>query len=155
MFFCRRLSLSSPQPPKGPTPWILRDFIPPVFSWIGNSIEFIKRPPSSHIERGNFDQHQRQHHQQDHHHASMREISYMSRVAMTQSVMESGHPWHIYAVENVYSVASKSKVEAKQHNGDNQDVLGTTYHYIASTRPKAGRPSRQIILDILSEWTES
>jgi hypothetical protein len=26
------------EPPKGPTPWVLRDFTPPVLSWIGNAL---------------------------------------------------------------------------------------------------------------------
>lgn len=126
------------EPPKGPTPWILRDFIPPVFSWIGSSIEFTKRPPWSQIQETMASDK----------HSAVCGISYLSRVAMTQSVMESGHPWHIYAVENVCSIPSKSKKDAGQHSD-----LETNYHYVASTTPKAGRPSKQILLDILSEWS--
>jgi len=119
------------QPPKGPTPWILRDFIPPVFSWIGNSVELSKRPPSPVALQGSTEA------QEDF------DFSYLSRVAITQSVMESGHPWHIYVVEQVYSVRAGAKLTSRD----------TNYCYIASTRPNAGRPSSQIILDILSEWT--
>lgn len=126
------------EPPKGPTPWILRDFIPPVFSWIGSSIELTKRPRWSQIQQTiASDQ------------PTVSGISYLSRVAMTQSIMESGHPWHIYAVENIYSVSSKSNKEVLGQSHD----LETNYHYVASTRPKAGRPSKKIILDILLEWT--
>lgn len=73
------------------------------------------------------------------------DISYLSRVAMTQSVMEEGHPWHMYVVEDVHKVRSirgVSKMRGQERN----------YHYIASTMPRAGRPSRNIILDIISRW---
>jgi hypothetical protein len=133
VFFFKRT-----KPPKGPTPWILRDFIPPVFSWIGSSIEFTKRPPWSQIQQTIASDH-----------PTVCGVSYLSRVAMTQSVMESGHPWHIYAVENIYSFSSS---KSKKNIGQTSD-LETNYHYVASTRPKAGRPSKRIILDILSEWT--
>jgi hypothetical protein len=118
------------QPPKGPTPWILRDFIPPVFSWIGNTIELSKRPPSPPTLHDSNRQ------------PEEFEISYISRVAITQTVMNQGHPWNIFVVESVYSTTSESGLKSKENN----------YHFIASTRPNAGRPSRQIILDILSEW---
>lgn len=109
-----------------------------MFSWIGSSIELTKRPRWSQIQQTiASDQ------------PTVSGISYLSRVAMTQSIMESGHPWHIYAVENIYSVSSKSNKEVLGQSHD----LETNYHYVASTRPKAGRPSKKIILDILSEWT--
>lgn len=73
------------------------------------------------------------------------DISYLSRVAITQSVMEEGHPWHVFIVENVNSIRSK-------HGISNVHDRETNYHYIASTRPMAGRPSRMIILDIISRW---
>ena len=112
------------KPPKGPTPWILRDFIPPIYSWI--TYEFSKRPPSPLQNNSGFET----------------EISYISRVAMTQSIMSQGHPWNIFVVESVYSSRGGSTLSSKESN----------YHFIAKTGTKAGRPSRQVILDIISEW---
>jgi hypothetical protein len=126
-------SCNTSQPPKGPTPWILRDFIPPVYSWIGNTIELSKRPPSpsaldnAYSKAGEF------------------EMSYLSRVAITQSVMNQGHPWSVFVVESVYSTTGAGGAAGLKTKENN-------YHFLASTKSKAGRPTRQIILDILSDW---
>jgi hypothetical protein len=44
-------------------------------------------------------------------------------------------------VESVYSTTGAGGA-AEENN----------YHFLASTKSKAGRPKRQIILDILSDW---
>lgn len=119
------------EPPKGPTPWILRDFIPPVFSWIGNALELPHQNLSHYIplQRGNYDM----------------KISVISRAAITQSVMEEGYPWHVYAVEDTYEYACNEdgKGNLKKNN--------TNSFYMASTRSRSGRPTRRIIFDILSK----
>ena len=140
------------QPPKGPTPWILRDFIPPVYSWIGNTIELSKRPPSPPPQSQSQEVN----------------VGYISRVAMTQSVMNQGHPWNIYLVESMYKYRyahHPPHYDDKKEDEDyknwmrgggletKQEQQQDRYYFIASTRPKNGRPPRQLILDILSEWT--
>jgi hypothetical protein len=58
------------EPPKGPTPWIMRDFTPPVYCWVGNAV-------SLRISRGQeFDKNGG---------------CYLSRVALMQTVMGKGH----------------------------------------------------------------
>ncbi|GFH58792.1 hypothetical protein CTEN210_15268 [Chaetoceros tenuissimus] len=122
------------EPPKGPTPWILRDFIPPVFSYVGDAISLTRKPPKpsnddmfNDFGRNEF------------------EMSYLSRVTMMQSVLEEGHPWHLYVVENISSyrlLDGKNKITGREEN----------FHYVASTRPNNGRPPKRAILDILSNW---
>lgn len=58
------------EPPKGPTPWIMRDFTPPVFCWVGDAIAICKPP---------------------------RVDCKLTRIAMWQSAMEEEHKWHSYA----------------------------------------------------------
>lgn len=57
------------EPPKGPTPWIMRDFTPPVFCWVGNAIALAKSP---------------------------RVDCKLTRIALWQSAMEEEHLWHTY-----------------------------------------------------------
>ncbi|CAJ1941391.1 unnamed protein product, partial [Cylindrotheca closterium] len=58
------------EPPKGPTPWIMRDFTPPSFCWVANAISLGKSP------RANCK---------------------LTRIALWQSAMEEDHLWHAYA----------------------------------------------------------
>ena len=128
------------EPPKGPTPWLLRDFIPPVYSWVGCALELSSRRPSpvavmeSIANKEGLDDNNL--------HNSDFAYSYYSRVAMTQTVMESGHPWHVFAVENNVKFFS-----------DSAEKRDTVYEYIASTNPHSGRPSTTLLEDILSEFT--
>lgn len=67
------------EPPKGPTPWIMRDFSPPVFCWIGDALRLAvpkKDTTGDCGERCNF-----------------------SRMSLVQSVMEQGHSWHVFAAK--------------------------------------------------------
>lgn len=128
------------EPPKGPTPWLLRDFIPPVYSWVGCALELSSRRPSlvavmeSIGNKEGFDDNDLGNNNFTY--------SYYSRLAMTQTVMESGHPWHLYAVEKNVEISS-----------DSTEEKDTFYEYIASTNPHSGRPSTTLLEDILSEFT--
>lgn len=122
------------EPPKGPTPWILRDFIPPIFSYVGEAISLTRKPPTPSNDDifNDFGKNEF-------------EMSYLSRVAMMQSVLEEGHPWHLYVVENISSyrfLDGKNKITGREEN----------FHYVASTKPNNGRPPKRAILDILSNW---
>lgn len=61
------------EPPKGPTPWIMRDFTPPVFCWVGNAVALGKSP------RANCK---------------------LTRIALWQSAMEEDHLWHAYVCQD-------------------------------------------------------
>ncbi len=134
------------EPPRGPTPWLLRDFIPPVYSWVGCALELVSRRPSPLAIRESLLE--QQHHDDDNNHQNNEDedlectVSYYSRVVMTQSVMESGHPWHLYAVENNVKVCHDNTVEKQE----------TEYQYVASTNPHSGRPSKDLLRDVVSEF---
>ena len=116
------------EPPKGPTPWLMRDFTPPVFSWIGSCLSL-----SPH--RG---------HHVKHIDDRGRPFHY-SRVVCTQSVMQEGHPFHLFA--------------AKEYDKDDDRIVSTgrnnstMYQYLASTKTSSGRPPREIMQHIYNEWS--
>ena len=116
------------EPPKGPTPWLMRDFSPPVFSWVGCvlplSPHHSKRPHGSHVD-------------------DYRKAIHHSRVVCTQSVMQEGHSWHMFAVRE-HSVPKDSSSETTDHS---------TYQYLASTKTSSGRPPKDIVRHIFNEWS--
>jgi hypothetical protein len=102
------------EPPKGPSPWVMRDFSPPIYCWIGNAMS-LGRPPRGDVEH---------------------EMCHLSRVALTQSVMDEGHSWHMYAAKDCTRGIQK---------------FPTSYVYLASTRSASGRPTRDLIIKILED----
>lgn len=63
---------------------------------------------------------------------------------MTQSVMDSGHPWHVFKVE-------ESSISSTALGTSSENYMITKHEYLASTRSRCGRPSTQILAEILSE----
>jgi hypothetical protein len=66
------------EPARGPTPWILRDFFPPAFVWVGSAVPLARRR-----------------HQDDGHEKPY----FFSRVSMMQSVMNECHAWHLFGAK--------------------------------------------------------
>lgn len=66
------------EPPRGPAPWILRDFFPPVFVWVGCAV------PLSRFENTQVDN-------------ASKSFSF-SRVSMVQSVLNKEHSWDLFGV---------------------------------------------------------
>jgi len=64
--------------PRGPTPWILRDFFPPIFAWIGCAISLPRD-----IARNSDDN----------------DLFFFSRVAMMHSVLTEEHSWDLFGVK--------------------------------------------------------
>lgn len=58
------------EPPAGPTPWIMRDFSPPVYCWVGNAVSMRVSRDQEFDKNGGC---------------------YLSRVALMQTVMGRGH----------------------------------------------------------------
>jgi hypothetical protein len=126
------------EPPRGPTPWLLRDFIPPVYSWVGCALELSSRRPSPiAVESLTTDEERK--HGGGHRDIDI-EYSYYSRMAMTQTVMESGHPWHVFAVKNNVHISS-----------DAPEERNIVYQHVATTNPHSGRPSQDLLRDVLSD----
>ena len=97
-------------PPKGPTPWIMRDFTPPVFCWIGNALT-VGKPP--------------------------KEDCRITRVSLTQSVMEEGHSWNIFFAKECANQGLKDGI--------------IEYTYLASSRSAAGRPTSELMMTLLED----
>jgi len=70
------------EPPRGPTPFILRDFSPPSYCWVGDALSVT----SDEQYRTNIS----------------------ARLILTNSVMNEDHPWHIYASSNTKRQSSAS-----------------------------------------------
>lgn len=119
----RSATYGGAEPPKGPTPWLMRDFTPPVFAWIGCALPLSPHAsPRVHDfgDEGSAYKH--------------------SRVVLTQSVMQEGHPWHMFAVKEYDAQGKSSGPHA-------------TYQYLASTKKSSGRPPKDIIRHIFNEWS--
>jgi hypothetical protein len=101
------------EPPKGPTPWVMRDFTPPVFCWIGNAVQLGKSP---------------------------REDCKITRVALSQSAMDEGHLWHMFAARECTHSHKKTT---------------TDYRYLASTGSAYGRPTRDLMKKVLEDFGEN
>ena len=104
------------EPPQGPTPWIMRDFTPPAFCWIANALPLARSGPRR------ID--------------GMGEQCYLSRVALTQSVMDPGHLWNVFVAKECRRGTSMSPVD---------------YVFLASTRSAAGRPPRAVLQRIVED----
>lgn len=67
------------EPARGPTPWILRDFFPPAFVWVGSAVSLTNRRLNA----------------EDHYESPY----FFSRVTMMQSVMNECHAWHLFGAK--------------------------------------------------------
>eukprot|EP00547_Thalassionema_nitzschioides_P008417 CAMPEP_0194225092 /NCGR_PEP_ID=MMETSP0156-20130528/38805_1 /TAXON_ID=33649 /ORGANISM="Thalassionema nitzschioides, Strain L26-B" /LENGTH=339 /DNA_ID=CAMNT_0038956903 /DNA_START=285 /DNA_END=1304 /DNA_ORIENTATION=+ len=76
--FQRSAVYGGDEPPRGPAPWILRDFFPPAFAWIGSAVTL------SRLE-----------HQESNDSSSLQ----FSRVSMMQSVLNKDRSWDLFGVK--------------------------------------------------------
>jgi len=114
------------EPPKS-VPWILRDFTPPAYTWVGSA------------QRMQKNQRRRQQHKQGESNV---------RVGLTQSVMYSGHPWNFFAINNDEDSFSTTK---RDKNGSKDGNCNNNSQYIGSTWVTCGRPSEDIVDAVLRE----
>ena len=103
------------EPPNGPAPWVMRDFSPPVFCWIGVALQ-LGSPIWNRDDLG--------------------EQCHLARVSLTQSVMDPGHSWHIFAAKLCTYGNKKFPAE---------------YLFLGSTRSSAGRPTQAVLKQILED----
>ena len=159
------------EPPVGPTPWLLRDLAPPVYVWVGSSWNII-----SHANTRRRKLHSNpslrsiiaayRHQQQSSDDAVNLEVtegkatySFYSRVALTQSTMDAGHAWNMFAVkesiDDLSQFSSSSSAHSSHENGNAKEKWDSTYHYMASTKASSGRPTSGIMKDVFLEWCEN
>ena len=116
------------EPPRGPTPWILRDFSPPVFCWVGNALPLRDtEATSTRLSKNDSEQ----------------EYFY-SEIALMQSVMNPGHSWHMFA--------SKQPVRALAKHENQSSTAMVRYEYLASTKSASGRPTKEVVRRLFQEF---
>ncbi len=188
--FQRSATYGGIEPPVGPTPWLLRDLSPPVYVWVGCSWDIMNansrsrrshRHPSLRSIQAAYQQQQKE--QRDHSYGEENHdrvnfkaadgkvtYSYYSRIALTQSAMDAGHAWRMFAVKEKVSRSSsslplsshfpyKNKLIGGQSNRnkyfeeDEESVAWEAeYHYMASSNASCGRPTMDIVRDVFDEW---
>eukprot|EP00957_Ditylum_brightwellii_P161806 12319172-Ditylum_brightwellii.AAC.1 len=82
------------EPPNGPTPWIIRDLYPPVYTWVGCALNLVNRRPSLSSLRGGSTNHNGDKEKEEEESRDDDEVEYYwyhPRIVMYQSVMEEGH----------------------------------------------------------------
>ena len=125
------------EPPLGPTPWILRDFSPPVFCWIANAMTLRNaRTMASGATASSlhfYDQ-------------VTRDDCWYGRLSLFQSVMHKGHAWHLFA----------SKECSRQRRSKSIGAGGASidYQYLASTKNASGRPTREVMKRLFGEFAQ-
>ena len=133
------------------SPWILRDFMPPVYCWVGRALTLSAR------ERFQLQQRPEHHeHYRDIHHGSLQKESGLelvsfphSHMALVQSVMEEGHPWHVFA-------ARRGRTQSENTDEDlTGNARQVSYEYLASTKSASGRPTQDVMRHILQEYASS
>ena len=72
---------------------------------------------------------------------------YYSRVALKQSAMEPGHPWHHFAALEKIKAISDSHAHPIVERG-------VSYHYMGSSLASRGRPSSRIMKDVYEEFCD-
>jgi hypothetical protein len=112
------------EPPKGPTPWILRDFTPPIFSYIANALSIDATSQQLYKENGPD------------------VYSYCSHLSLWQSVLHKGHTWNLFAA-----------VRHVPTTTDQNIAPSMSYRCIATSKNSAGRPTRQIMRRIWNEYS--
>ena len=135
------------EPPIGPVAWLLRDLIPPCYSWVGLAKKFgqhsrsrrsLRSIAATYLEQQNDDRISSHAFNED------AVYSYYSRIVMKQSAMETGHLWHMFVVkETIRPQRQSDKTSTQEH-----------YHYIGSSISSRGRPSSRIMNDLLEEYYE-
>lgn len=133
------------EPEVGPTSWLQRDLVPPVYAWVGCASVIGRRTRSHGSVAASL------HRQQCR--ASCEEVMYFSRVALTQSAMEAGHRWHMFAVQEGWNPpASAHGKITKRMLAPEQGERHRSYHYIGSSIAARGRPSSRIMYDVLEDY---
>jgi hypothetical protein len=135
------------EPPR-PTPWLLADFTPPVYVWVGNAATHMQQQQlyPSNGSTQHFQKTQHQHH------------GYNTRIALTHSVMDERHPWHVFTVDMQTETSNKSSSNAlpvavaRQSSTSSSALFASTY--VASTASEAGRPTRDILQALVSEYQQ-
>lgn len=126
--------------------------IPPAYVWVGSAIQTTNSRNTLRSIAATF-RRQQQHGSTNskdiemrlHEPLADRTYSYYSRVALKQSAMEPGHPWHHFAaLERIKAIS----------NSHTRPTVDVSYHYMGSSLASRGRPSSRIIKDVYEEFCD-
>jgi hypothetical protein len=124
--FAQSSSFAGLEPPRGATPWILRDFGPPIFTWVAQTLPLESRSTAftSLRQRRSLE-------------TSLRfeDDTKATHLVLWQSILHPDAAWHLFAV-------SAPKVESRSRSSGSS---GVRVRYIASTKSATGRPTRDIL----------
>jgi hypothetical protein len=129
------------EPPVGPTSWLLRDLVPPIYVWVGCANALFQRKGTPQLSMRSV---AALFHEHEHDGSSSRNDSgtatytLYTRIALVQSAMDAGHSWHMFAV--------------KEHVSES--LVKSTTHYIGSSIASRGRPCSLIMKDVFEEYYE-
>ncbi len=125
------------EPPPGPTPWILRDFTPPVFCYVAHALSCkISNPSRSANDDNNI-------YYRNMFAADENRYSYYSHLSLWQSVLHKGHGWNLFAaIRHVPTTLKYHGPQSPQYS----------YQWIGTSKNSAGRPTRQLMRRIWSEY---
>ena len=128
------------EPPVGPTSWLLRDLVPPIYVWVGCANALFQRKGTPQLSMRSvaalFCEHE--HDGSSRRNDSGTTYTLYTRIALVQSAMDAGHSWHMFAV--------------KEHVSES--LVKSTTHYIGSSIASRGRPSSRIMKDVFEEYCE-
>jgi hypothetical protein len=117
--FAQSSSFAGLEPPRGATPWILRDYWPPIFTWVAHSLPLESSMSTSTTSRRRSLE------------TSLDDTA--THLVLWQSILHPDTAWHMFAV-SAPSAESRSRSSS-----------GARARYIASTQNAAGRPTRDIL----------
>eukprot|EP00590_Aulacoseira_subarctica_P000010 CAMPEP_0172438360 /NCGR_PEP_ID=MMETSP1064-20121228/72757_1 /TAXON_ID=202472 /ORGANISM="Aulacoseira subarctica , Strain CCAP 1002/5" /LENGTH=306 /DNA_ID=CAMNT_0013186911 /DNA_START=717 /DNA_END=1634 /DNA_ORIENTATION=- len=138
------------EPPR-PGPWLLRDFTPPVYAWVGAAKIITPRLLRNVVATTTSSQRQDIDYEdpypfggvvdsKDNTHSNKKdaETSHSTRIALSYSVMEEGRPWHMF-VASTKQYQSTTKRFAMKNYGSSpinkaNERDDSSYTYLASTR---------------------
>jgi hypothetical protein len=121
------------EPPRGPTPWLMRDFSPPVFSWVGSALPLGRTSKFR---------------------DALGDPCYYSGVSLLQSVMHQGHSWHLFVTKEQLGTDKQHEEQRTTASSAAAKPSSKTkgYQYLANTKSASGRPTRNVLRRIFGDF---
>lgn len=131
------------EPPVGPTSWLLRDLIPPVYVWVGCSLDLLKGTEIAGRKRRARPSRESLVARHGNEIGDINFYHFYSRVALMQSSMDSGHMYHLFAVRETAEIFPDTL------------VWESSSEFMGSLKSSLGRPTSDVMRDVMEEWIES
>lgn len=136
--------------------------VPPVYVWVGRANSIGQRKHAHRSLKSIAASFRKQQYDDGANESTDKEVfrnndeeatySYYSRMALTQSAMETGHSWHMFVVKEKLKPTSSSGRGARILDQVQREI---SYHYMGSSTASRGRPSSRILTDVFEEFCEN